>query len=106
MRVLLDENVPVDLAGMLARHEVETVAGLGWTGIKNGELLRRVAGVFDALVSMDRNLEFQQPLRNQPFGVILLRARTNRMAHIAPLVPEIRDALEGLRSGELRQIGR
>jgi hypothetical protein len=78
VRVLLDENVPVGLAATLAGHEVDTVAALGWTGIKNGELLRRVAGVFDALVTTDRNLEFQQTLREQPFAVILLQATTNR----------------------------
>lgn len=49
MRVLLDENVPVDLALELGGHEVATVIGLGWEGIKNGELLRRAGGRFDAL---------------------------------------------------------
>jgi hypothetical protein len=50
MRVLLDENVPVDLASLLDRHNVETVSGLGWDGVKNGELLLRMRGRFDALL--------------------------------------------------------
>ena len=54
MRVLLDENVPVDLAGLIGDHDVETVSGLGWSGIKNGELLHWMHGRFDALVTMDR----------------------------------------------------
>jgi len=56
MRVLLDENLPLDLARDLLGHHVQTVVGLGWEGVKNGELLCRAAGHFDALVTMDRNL--------------------------------------------------
>lgn len=62
MRVLLDENVPVGLAPELTGHEVETVSGLGWSGAKNSELLRRASGQFDVLVTMDQNLPFQQNL--------------------------------------------
>lgn len=67
MRVLLDENIPVDLAGLLSGHDAQTVSGLGWDGVKNGELLRRMQGTFDALVTMDRNLPHQQKLAVQPF---------------------------------------
>ena len=44
MRVLLDENLPHDLAGALVGFEVVTVQGMEWAGIKNGELLRRASG--------------------------------------------------------------
>jgi predicted nuclease of predicted toxin-antitoxin system len=43
MRILLDENLPLDLARDLLGHDVQTVVGLGWEGAKNGELLRRAA---------------------------------------------------------------
>ena len=105
MRVLLDENLPIDLARELPPHQADTVTGLGWDGVKNGELLRRAAGVFDALVTMDRNLEFQQPLAKQPFGVVLVHAPSNRMIHLMPLIPDILDALDGLGPGELRRVG-
>ncbi|MGH8433938.1 MAG: hypothetical protein ACRERX_05565 [Pseudomonas sp.] len=54
--------MPVDLAHELAPHQVDTVTGLGWQGVANGELLRRTTGNYEALVTMDRNIEFQQPL--------------------------------------------
>ena len=41
MGVLLDENIPVDLAGLRSDHDAQTVSGFGWDGVKNGELLRR-----------------------------------------------------------------
>lgn len=105
MRVLLDENLPIDLAAQIANHEVDTVLGLGWDGVTNGELLRRCHGRFDALVTMDRNFEFQQPISKQSFGVILIRAKSNRLAHLVPLIPQLLSTLEAVRPGELRTIG-
>lgn len=105
MRVLLDENLPVELAGDLSGHQAETVSGLGWEGIRNGELLARTAGRFDALLTMDRNLEFQQPLVHQPFGVVLIRSASNRLVHLRLLVPAILAALDRLKPGELRRVG-
>ncbi|PYO23741.1 MAG: hypothetical protein DMD88_02760 [Candidatus Rokuibacteriota bacterium] len=73
MRVLLDEQLPLDLAAALQGHRVDTVAGRGWTGITNGELLRRMGGEYDALVTMDRGIEFQQNLTSVAVGVLLVR---------------------------------
>ena len=73
--------------------------------MKNGELLRRAAGDFDAFVTMDRNIEFQQHLTRQPYGVVLVRAPSNRMRHLRPLVPAILAALERVKPGELRRVG-
>ena len=105
MRVLLDENLPVGLAGHLELHSVDTVSGRGWAGIKNGELLRRATGQFDVLVTMDRNLKDQQPLADQNFGVVLIRAASNRMSDLEPLVPAILAAIDGIKPGELRRVG-
>ena len=63
MRVLLDECVPRALRNDLPGHEVKTVAELGWAGVRNGELLRRAAAAFDVLITVDRNLEYQQASR-------------------------------------------
>ena len=52
-----------------------TVQGLGWAGIKNGELLRRAAGQVAAFLTMDRKLEHQHDLGACPFGVVVVRAR-------------------------------
>ena len=105
MRVLLDENLPVDLVSPLVDHDVKTVSGLGWDGVKNGELLLRMRGGFDALDTMDTKLPRQQNLATQPFGVVLVEAPSNRMLHLRPLVPDIRAALDGIRPGGLRRVG-
>jgi len=105
VRVLLDENLPVDLAAILHGHEVDTVVGLGWSGITNGELLRRATGNYQALVTMDRNIQHQQNLGALALGIVLVRAHSNRMIHLGPLVPEILATLASLRAGELRRVG-
>jgi hypothetical protein len=43
-------------------------------------------GQYDALVTMDRGIEFQQNLTFATVGVLLLRAPSNRMPHLQPLV--------------------
>ena len=63
MRLLLDENFPADFADAFSAHVVLTVHCLGWEGAVNGELLRRVRGVCDVFVTLDRNLVFQQNIK-------------------------------------------
>ena len=92
MRRLFDESFPADSAQLLVGHEVATVHSLGWAGIKNGELLRRADAVCEVFVTMDRNLEFQQNLKVLPFGVVVVRCVSNRMADLGPLVGSILDA--------------
>lgn len=106
MRVLLDENLPRDLSDVLAGHSVSTVQGLGWAGVKNGELLRRARGVIDALLTMDTSLEHQQDLTTLSFGVVVVGAPSNRMQDLVPLVPEILEALGKVRPGTIEHVGR
>jgi hypothetical protein len=105
MRVLLDEQLPLDLCAELRGHVVDTVAGRGWAGIKNGELLRRMRGQYDALVTMDRSIEFQQRVQILPFGIVLVRAPSNRLRDLTPLVPSILAALVAITPGVVERVG-
>ena len=62
-------------------------------------------GAQDVLVTMDRNLEFQQNLSALPFGVILVHAPSNRLLHLRPLIPRILDARGGITPGQLHRVG-
>ena len=66
MRILLDEPVPRRLGTLLVGHEATTAPRSGWAGIKNGKLLTLAAAKFDAFVTTDRNIEFQQNLSALP----------------------------------------
>jgi hypothetical protein len=105
VRVLLDENLPHDLIKALSAHEVLTVQGLGWAGVKNGELLLRASGRVDAFVTMDRKLEHQQDLTKLSFGVILVVARSNRVQDLLAIVPGLIEALKRSRPGTFEQVG-
>ena len=105
MRVLLDENLPHDLIAELIGHDVATVQGVGWSGVKNGDLLRRAVGQTDVFVTMDRNLEREHDLTTLPFGVIVLVARSNRVQHLLPLVPRLLEALPRITPGQIEHIG-
>ncbi len=61
-------------------------------------------GEYDALITMDRGIEFQQNLTTMSIGVLLLRAPSNRMVHLQPLVSAILDALPALKLGQLHRI--
>jgi len=102
--VLLDENLH-DLAGLLVGHQVETVAGRGWSGIQNGDLLALAAAEFAAFLTSDRRLPEQQNIAQFPFGVLLIQAPSNRMGDLRPLVPRILGALPALRPGTVVAVG-
>ena len=66
MRILLDEQLPRQLAPYLVGHDVRTVQQESWTGLKNGALLTRAEDAgFAVFVTGDQNLEFQQNISNR-----------------------------------------
>ena len=89
MRLLLDESLPWRLAPLLEGHEVESVQRAGWAGIKNGELLKLASSKYDAFITADQNLQYQQNLGTLPLTVFVLAARSTAFADLAPLVPEL-----------------
>jgi uncharacterized protein DUF5615 len=105
VRVLLDENLPHDRILELGDHEVLTVQGLGWSGVKNGELLRRAAGLVDAFLTMDRKLEFEHDLGAVPFGVVVIRARSNRVQDLRTLIGSINEVLARVEPGKVVSVG-
>ncbi|MBV8208901.1 MAG: DUF5615 family PIN-like protein [Burkholderiaceae bacterium] len=105
MRVLLDECVDRRLARDIVGHDVKTARQMGWSTIKNGELLALASQNFDVFVTVDRNLVFQQNLKALSVAVIVLRARTNRLADLKPLVPSLLAAIEAAAPGVPRFVG-
>lgn len=105
MRVLLDENLPLDFVADLPGHDVQTVRGQGWTGIENGELMRLAANTCDVFVTMDQSLPRQQSVPRLPFGIILLRAPSNRLVHLRPLAPQLLRAIGLTKVGSVQRVG-
>ena len=104
MRLRLDENLPAGLAVLLAGHQVDTVTGAGWAGIQNGKSLQLADQNYDAFLTMDRNIEYQQNLAIRKLRIIILRAPSNRMVHLAPLVPLVVQTLRRVKPGQLLSV--
>jgi hypothetical protein len=105
MRVLLDECLPRRLKVDLPDHEVRTAQEEGWTGRKNGALLRAAAGRFDVLLTVDRSTAFQQNLRGLSIGVLAMVVPSNRLVDIRPLMAQVRQALSKVRAGQVLRVG-
>ena len=106
MRVLIDECIDWRLSREIVGHDVKTTRQTGWTGARNGKLLALAAAAFEVFVTVDRNLAFQQPLVAFPLKVIVLRAQTNRLADLRPLVLDLLDAITTARPGMVEFVGR
>jgi predicted nuclease of predicted toxin-antitoxin system len=101
MRVVLDECLPKRLARELPGHEVTTVPAAGLAGLVNGKLLRRISGNYEVFVTIDGNLTAQQNMKGLSFAVIVLRARSNKIEDIRPLIPQILEALSVATPGQV-----
>jgi hypothetical protein len=99
MRILLDECIDRRLSRDLVGYEVRTVPQMGWAGTLDGDLLPLVAAEFDVFITVDRNLPFQQNLVVLDLAVLVLVARSNRLADLQPLVPMILAAIPGAVKG-------
>jgi predicted nuclease of predicted toxin-antitoxin system len=90
MKLLLDENLPKRLKQDLTGHETYTVADKGWTGVSNGRLMDLlVEHKFDALLTFDKNLQYQHNFARYAITVIVLHAPDNSYATLKQLVDKI-----------------
>ncbi|MEM8505805.1 MAG: DUF5615 family PIN-like protein [Cyanobacteria bacterium P01_D01_bin.1] len=100
MRLLLDECIDRRFAREFGEYEVKTVPQMGWAGVKDRELLALAELEFDCFVTVDRNLPFEQNLSQLELAVIILEARSNRIADLKPLVPKVLEVLEEAKKGQ------
>ena len=105
MRILLDECLPRQLAEELTQHEVLTVQKAGWSGLKNGELLKKISGRFEVLLTIDKRIEYERKIPAD-VAVITVKARSNRIQDLRQLVPELLQAVEDAKPGRSISVGR
>lgn len=84
-KLLLDECVPRKFKNHLPGHNCVTVPEAGLAGKKNGELLSLATRAgFEVFVTLDRGIEFEQNLSRGGISVVLIRAKSNRLADLIP----------------------
>ncbi len=104
MKLLLDENLPKKLRWDFPGHEVYTVRNMGWQSKKNGELLTlMLEKKFDALLTFDQNMEFQQNFEKYAIPVLILCASDNTYETLEKLIVNIIATIEtGLIPGAIQ----
>ena len=95
MRILIDECVDPRLKQLFTEHSAATVFERGWQSLDDGALLRAAQQEFDVLLTIDRNLEFQQNVAGFKIGVVVARVPKNQIGYY-----------ETMRQGILEAIGR
>jgi hypothetical protein len=94
MRLLLDENLPKRLKTDFADHEIYTVRDKCWNGIKNGQLLQlMVENSFHALLTFDKNLQYQQNFQKYTIAVFVFSAPSNTYLELTKLSPKVHEHL-------------
>ncbi|MGE5323449.1 MAG: DUF5615 family PIN-like protein [Actinomycetota bacterium] len=106
MRLLLDECVPKKVKFLFATagHDCATVREAGFEGSSNGKLLAAAEFAFDVLVTIDKNIRYQQNLTARQISVLILRVPSNDISDIAPLVPLALTALASIQPGEVVEV--
>ena len=106
MKVLLDESFPRRFKRSVAGHECLTVPEVGLAGKKNGELLSLAESVgFDIFVTLDKGIEYEQNLGGRTIAVVILRAKSNRLADLLPYAQACREVIATIKRGEIVRIG-
>lgn len=73
MRILFDQGTPVPLRSFLTDHEISTAHERGWGALQNGELLQAAESAgFDAVITTDQNLRYQQNLAGRRLAIVVL----------------------------------
>jgi predicted nuclease of predicted toxin-antitoxin system len=103
MKLLFDQGTPVPLRDHLPKHTVETAYEKGWSKLKNGDLLTRAeSDGFDALITTDQNLSYQQNLTGRKIGVVVLL--TTSWPRIKNHIALIVQAIDNLQPGGYEEI--
>jgi len=98
-RVLFDENLPRKLRRDLPEFAVRTAQEERWAGFKNGQLLQRASGVFDALLTVDQHLRHQQNVAKFDIGVVVVETDDTTLPNLQLMLTEIRAALKRVQPG-------
>ena len=91
MKILPDECVTKPLKKHLDEFDVFTVRELGLSGIKNGMLMSYCAEYnFDILLTIDKNLMYQQNIDKYPVTIVVLNCMTSKIEELVTFLPSLK----------------
>ena len=103
MRILFDNGTPKQLRRQLFGHDVERAIERGWDSLSNGVLLDLAeAAGFEVLITTDQGIRYQQNMSSRRVALVVLM--NTAWPRISPRAEAIRNALEGIQPGEVREV--
>ena len=102
MRILFDQGTPAPLRQALRDHSVSTAHEMGWAKLGNGDLLSAAEAAFDAFITTDQNLRYQQNLGMRRLAILVLP--TTSWPMIQRHLPKVSAAVDALRSGDFVEL--
>jgi hypothetical protein len=105
VRVLLDACVPHWLRRELTELDVETAHFAGLDQLSDTALLDAIEGRYDALVTLDRNLTYQQKIGGRSVAVIVLRVAEQTPEAFQALMPQLQVAVRSASGGSITVVG-
>jgi hypothetical protein len=102
VKILLDEGVPEVIQQRLLAFSIFTVEQMGWRSLKNGELLNRMMGEFQIIITTDKSLPFQQNLKKRQISAIILP--TNEIPAVINLLPQLEIAIATIEQGDFKEL--
>lgn len=101
MKILLDECITKRLKPFLQEFEVFTVSEMKWNGIKNGKLMSLcIDNNFNLLLTIDKNLLFQQNLNNYNLSIVVLNSLTSKIDELILFMPSFKSQIDKFRTNK------
>lgn len=105
MKILLDECVTKKLKAHLTEFEVRTLNDMGWSGLRNGTLLKAaVEQEFDILLTVDKNLPYQQNMLRHNITVVVLDVKRNKISHLLEVLPLFKEQVSSFQKAQVYRI--
>jgi hypothetical protein len=102
MKILFDQGTPAPLRSALTAHTISTAYEMGWTDLDNGALLKAAEAAFDAMITTDKNLRYQQDLEGRRLAILILP--TTSWPKIQAHLPQVIAAVDRLQAGDVREL--
>ncbi len=94
MKILLDENIDVAFKEYFKEYNISTVHDEGWQSKQNGELLKlAVDNEFNFLLTLDKNIKYQQNLKKINIRIILINSKNSKLDTLKDFITQIKDTL-------------
>ncbi len=102
MKILLDECVTKKVKPLLIGHTVFTIGQMEWSGLKNGMLLKRaVQENFDILLTIDKNISYQQNISQYNIAVVVLNSNDSNIEELKSFIPNFIKQISSFEKGRI-----